>query len=166
MDKINSDIASIILSYAGYFQWGKFFDALYPGSRQQCYNMNICSENVYIRLFKYYKLEYRLFGKLHRENDKPAVEIDNGNFLWYYRDKLHRDEDKPAIEWSNGDKYWYMHGKHHRENDKPAAEWDGSKFWYYNDIRHRSNGQPAIIWSDGSKDWYIDGQFIRSEESI
>ena len=60
MDKINRDIASIILGFAGYFYYGRFMDALYPGTRQQCYNMNICSKKVYIHFYDSYRLEYRL----------------------------------------------------------------------------------------------------------
>jgi len=54
--------------------------------------------------------EYRLDGKLHRE-DGPAVECTNGNKYWYFNDKLHR-EDGPAVEYKNGIiNFWYLDGK-------------------------------------------------------
>ena len=50
------------------------------------------------------RIEYRLNGKLHRE-DGPAVERADGHKEWYVKGKLHR-ENGPAIEWANGDKEW------------------------------------------------------------
>jgi hypothetical protein len=164
MNKINSDIASIILAYAGYFQWGKFFEVIYPGSRQQCYNMNICSKKEFIKLFNYDKLEYKLFGKLHRENDLPAVERGNGTKYWSYNGKLHRENDKPAMIYASGAKYWYWHGKLHRTDDKPAMiSASGAKYWYWHDKLHRVDG-PAIIWEDGQKACYIDGKYIKEDD--
>jgi hypothetical protein len=141
MDKINSDIASIILGFAGYFQWGKFFDVIYPGCRQQCYNMNISFKKISNKIVDNYKIEYRLFGKLHRENDQPAIIYASGTKFWYYHGKQHRSGDKPAIEHSNGYKEWYNHGQLHREDNKPA-----------------------VIWADGSKSWYVNGRFIRETD--
>jgi hypothetical protein len=142
MDKINRDIASIILAYAGYFNHGRFFDAIYPGVMQQCYNMNIHIEKVYVKWFDYYRLEYTLFGKLHRENDLPAVERDTGTLEWYYKGRLYRADDKPAIIYGSG-----------------------TRHWYYNDKLHRSNDLPAIIYSNDQKEWYTYGRFIRRETS-
>ena len=58
------------------------------------------------------KIEYRLNGKLHRENG-PAIIWANGDKEWYINGKLHR-KDGPAIESVNGDKKWYMNDKLHR----------------------------------------------------
>jgi len=33
------------------------------------------------------------------------------NLGWYKNGKLHRDNDKPAIIWNNGDMSWYINGK-------------------------------------------------------
>jgi len=55
------------------------------------------------------RVEYRLYGKLHRE-DGPAIIWANGDKEWYINDKLHR-EDGPAIESANGDKKWFLNGK-------------------------------------------------------
>ena len=57
-------------------------------------------------------------------------EYSNGDKLWYKNNKLHREDDKPAVENANGDKTWYKNGKLHRE-DGPAIEYpDGDKYWY------------------------------------
>ena len=105
---------------------------------------------------------YYLDGKLHRENDKPAVEHANGTKSWWYKGELHRENDKPSVEWPAGRKDWYRKGQRHRENDKPAYEdVDGTKEWWYNGQRHRENDKPAVEWSDGTKMWYYEGHFLR-----
>ena len=76
-------------------------------------------------------VSYYLDGKLHRENDKPAVERADGTKEWWYNGRLHRENDKPAIECADGSKYWFYRGKLHRENDNPAiVEADGTKEWW------------------------------------
>src|SRR5580704_8843778 len=57
--------------------------------------------NIFINLFTvkikdYYSIKYKLFGKLHRINDKPAVIYYNGTKVWYINGKRHRDNDQPA----------------------------------------------------------------------
>jgi hypothetical protein len=56
-----------------------------------------------------------------------------GRTEYYYNGLLHRDNDLPAIEWENGSKEWYQHGKSHRLNG-PAWEYSdcGIKYkeWY------------------------------------
>jgi len=53
--------------------------------------------------------EYRLNGKLHRE-DGPAVEYVDGSKEWWFNGKLHR-EDGPAVEYVDGSKEWWFNGK-------------------------------------------------------
>ena len=107
-------------------------------------------------------VRYRLDGKLHRENDKPAVECADGMRSWYCKGQLHRDNDKPAYEDVDGEKIWFYNGQRHRENDKPAIEKaDGTKMWYYNDAYHRENDKPAIEYADGMKNWWLNGKRIK-----
>ncbi len=40
--------------------------------------------------------EWRLNGKLHRDNDEPAVIKHHGRFEWWYNDQRHRNNG-PAI---------------------------------------------------------------------
>jgi len=55
-----------------------------------------------------------------------------GTKRWKNEDgKLHRDNDLPAVETLDGSKYWYKNGKLHRENGLPAIEFfDGEETWY------------------------------------
>ena len=63
-------------------------------------------------------IEYRLNGRLHRE-DGPAVINPNNKLIgWYFNNRLHR-EDGPAIIWPDNYIAWYMNGKPHR-SDGPA----------------------------------------------
>lgn len=42
---------------------------------------------------------------------EPAPVIDNdGTKRWYSDGKLHRDNDRPAVEWADGSMYWYKDG--------------------------------------------------------
>ena len=92
---------------------------------------------------------------------KREVE-DEGNILYYLDGKLHRENDKPAVEYSDGTKEWYRKGQLHRENDNPAIEWaDGTKMWYRKGKRHRENDKPAVERVDGTKDWYLNGICIK-----
>jgi hypothetical protein len=94
-----------------------------------------------------YGTEWRLDGKLHRE-DGPAIERVIGTKLWYLNDQLHR-ENGPAIEWANGSKFWLVCDQYHRE-DGPAIELaDGYKAWYLNGVkmtkkRHQSQTRRAV----------------------
>ena len=54
------------------------------------------------------RVEYRLNGKLHRE-DGPAIEWTNGRKEWWINGERHR-EDGPAIVRTNGPNRWYMNG--------------------------------------------------------
>ena len=63
--------------------------------------------------------------------------VDDEGTVWYYLDeKLHRENDKPAVEYPDGTKVWYYKGQLYRENDKPVIERaDGTKEWWVNGIR-------------------------------
>ena len=61
------------------------------------------------------RVEYRLNGKLHRE-DGPALEFANGDKEWWIDGKLHR-LDGPAVEWVDGSKEWWIDGTKYSGND-------------------------------------------------
>lgn len=103
-------------------------------------------------------VEYYKHGKLHRENDLPAVEYVNGDKFWYKDGKLHREGGMPAVILSNGTSY-YKDGKRHRDNDLPAVEdISGFKAWYKDGRLHREGGKPAVIHSNGNKEYWINGK--------
>ena len=82
--------------------------------------------------------EWYLNGKLHRDNDQPAIENANGSKEWRLNGELHRENDLPAIEFSNRTKQWYLNGRLHRENG-PACEYsNGTRKWYYCDKQYKS----------------------------
>jgi len=107
-------------------------------------------------------IAYKHKGVFHRQGDKPTKIFKNGEKHWYKRGKLHRDNDLPAII-SNDCQVWFKNSKRHRENDQPAIIWgEGTKEWYQNDKRHRENG-PAII-SDDLEEYWIKGKRIKTIE--
>lgn len=74
-------------------------------------------------------------GKLHRDDDLPAVIYDSDYQLWYKEDRLHRDNDLPAVKNYDGTQMWYKEGKLHRDNDLPAYISNKTVVWYTNDIK-------------------------------
>jgi len=98
--------------------------------------------------------------EIHRENG-PAIELSNGDKIWCQNDELHRT-DGPAVEFANGDKEWYQNGKLHREDGPAIENVNGYKAWYQNDKRHRTDG-PAIEYANGSKAWYQNNNRHRTD---
>ena len=96
--------------------------------------------------------------------DKYEVKTDNFGTIRYYKNgKLHRDNDLPAVEWNNGDKEWHKEwhkeGKIHRIDDPAIEDNYGNKHWYKEGKKHRDNG-PAVEYFDGDKLWYYEGKYI------
>lgn len=92
------------------------------------------------------KREYRLNGRLHRE-EGPAIEHAKieGEALsveWYVHGRRHR-KDGPAFETKSGAKLWYRNGRLHRENGPALETRGGIKAWYFNGELHREDG-PAV----------------------
>jgi hypothetical protein len=118
-----------------------------------------------------WKERWYLNGKLHRDDDEPAMlrypHIFSGIYLsgkqvWYKHGNCHRDGDEPAEIYSDGTKKWYKDGAKHRDNDLPAEIYsDGTKKWYKDGIKHRDNDLPAEIYSDGTQLWYQHGKLHR-----
>ena len=93
--------------------------------------------------------------------EKSICKIDEfGDKYWYLNGKLHRENDLPAVEYIDGTKWWCLNGECHRENDKPAIECaNGDKEWCLNSKYHREKG-PAIKCINGRKAWYWNGKYI------
>ena len=67
-----------------------------------------------------------------------SYECRHGHQYWYRNGKLHRDNDLPAIIYSNGTCVWFQNGRKYREGDQPAAIYaDGTQHWYKNGRLHR-----------------------------
>ena len=51
-----------------------------------------------------------------------TTEIDSyGNQVWKKNGRIHRDDDKPAVVSKSGDQCWWVDGQRHRDGDKPAV---------------------------------------------
>jgi len=123
--------------------------------------------------------------QLHSYNYLPAMITGWKTELWYKHGKLHRDNDLPAIVWADGRKYYYKdnvkytptitipdyilnkfgnkclydeNGQYHSYNDLPAIIMSsGTKFWYKHGNYHRENDLPAIVWPNGTQEYYKNG---------
>lgn len=107
------------------------------------------------------RVEYRLNGKLHRE-DGPALEFAIGSKVWYVDEKLHR-EGGPAVERASGSNEWYVDGKLHREDGPAVERANGTKEWWVDGKRHRLDG-PAVEWVFGVKNYWIDGKLYSEKD--
>ncbi len=94
--------------------------------------------------------------------EKPVVKLDPATGLmverYYMRGKLHRDDDKPAvIEYDPGTNHvvreqWFRHGKLHRDGNRPAfIEYSAStgkvvlEVFFEDGRLHRGDNTPSAI---------------------
>jgi hypothetical protein len=85
---------------------------------------------------------------------------ETGCICWYLNGFIHRDDDLPAVEWEDGAKAWYQHGAYHRDNDLPSYIGGiGYKVWHQHGERHRTTG-PAVITSVGEQHWYLNDKLL------
>jgi hypothetical protein len=97
--------------------------------------------------------------------EQPQCKVDEyGNKEWRLHGKLHR-EDGPAYEYASGYKYWYLHGKLHREDGPACEEPGGTKRWFLNDQLHREDG-PAIERGSGYKEWRLHDEWVHPETLV
>lgn len=127
-----------------------------------------------------------LEGKLHSPdiNTPSMIEIPSQGskvLKWHREGKLHRDNDLPAIMKSgtlrSSEDTWYIEGKMGREGDKPSYlrydDYNGSihlseEAWHVNGKYHRDRGLPArrIYNSDGvltREEWRCEGVLHRED---
>ena len=82
--------------------------------------------------------------------------------LYYLNGKLHRDNDLPAVEYNDETKEWHKNGKIHRDNDLPAhIDADGTKEWYKNGLLHRDNGKNTVEYGHNVSVQWVDGFIIK-----
>lgn len=141
--------------------------AAYIGLLSTCKNLYELSKSDYVIILRNKRFatmvahsqltEYKLFGKLHRDDDRPAVITSTGSQHWYRRGQRHRDNDLPASVCSYGDIEWWVNGQRHRDGDLPAIIYaNGEKKWFQHGVTHRDN-EPAIIRASGERVWYTNG---------
>lgn len=119
--------------------------------------------------------EWWVNGKLHRDNDKPALVYVNNdcNYDNYDRDEFDSLDDYGITSYVKEYRAWLVNGKLHRDNDKPAVVIiykNGFKLneWWVNGNRHRDL-LPAVVHmlSDGTiykKEWWVYGN--KTSENI
>lgn len=75
-----------------------------------------------------------------------GIAIDSDGDLGYFLDgKLHRENDLPAVDGKEV-KMWFRNGQRHREGDFPAfIHVDGTKGWYWKNKLHRLDGPARIL---------------------
>ena len=50
------------------------------------------------------------------KNTNPVCKVDaDGSKVWRLNGKLHRDNDLPAVEYADGSKEWWLNGKNFTE---------------------------------------------------
>lgn len=88
-----------------------------------------------------------------------------GNVFYEFNGKIHREDDLPAIEYVDGRKEWWLFGERKRLNDKPTVvDSKGTQMWYVGDRKHRENDLPAVIGVDGGRLWYLNGLLHRDND--
>lgn len=109
--------------------------------------------------------EWRLGGVLHSINDEPAVIIEDGEEMMWYKHGLRHREGGPA--WVQGDRgifMWYNCGQLHR-TDGPAIVGIGQEQWFVDGQMHRNNG-PAILRKGKADElevqWWLHGEMFSS----
>ncbi len=113
------------------------------------------SKKINVKLLEEYKI------------DKNKIDKNYSKY-WYKNGKLHRDNDLPAIIYKiyqDEDQYWFKNGKLHRDNDLPAVvHQNGYQGWYKNGVLHRDNDLPAQISPNGTLRWYKNGKYHREND--
>jgi hypothetical protein len=87
-------------------------------------------------------------GKIHRDNDLPAIVKSSGYREWWIEGSQHRDNDLPAIVHPNGDEEWWFNNERHRDNDLPAiVRVCGTLMWFRHGTLHRNNDYPVVMFT-------------------
>lgn len=104
---------------------------------------------------------WRYEGKLHREEDAPAIVSTQGTLAYFKHGNLHR-VGSPAIIYSDGIVEYWFNGKLHNENGAAIIDPLGYQAFYLNGKLHNDNG-PAVIHFDGTKEYWIHGKLKYQE---
>ena len=90
------------------------------------------------------------------------IEKEDGTIEWRLEGKLHR-EDGPAVVRQDGVQQWWVNGERHREDGPAFIEEHEMKQWWVQGLLHREDG-PAIKYEDSSREWYLGGMPV--DESV
>jgi hypothetical protein len=89
--------------------------------------------------------------------------FESGGHVFYFdKGRLHRDEDLPAMELAGGSKIFCQNGVRHRDYNLPAEVWaDGTRCYFQHGVYHRGGILPAVEFANGEKIFYKKGELIR-----
>lgn len=133
--------------------------------------MTKTSDNIFIKTSPNGTVQTYVNAKLHSINGEPSKHRKiMGEYSWHKEGKLHREEDQPAVirdyeyevrlkneKVTLEEKEWYLKGKRHRDGDKPAmiikktvvyldhTKIEIEKRWYIKGKNMRLGDKPAIV---------------------
>jgi len=81
-------------------------------------------------------------------NGGLSLRIGGGVRAWYKDGKLHRDDDLPALIYADGRQYWYKDGKLHRDGLPAVIYAGGHQEWWKDGNPHRDGDFPAVIYPE------------------
>lgn len=85
-------------------------------------------------------VEYWHHGKLANMPDELPSYTSSRKKIWTHNGVPHRDNDLPAIQMQDGEERWYKHGVLHRGPNKPAVKGINTRY-YVNGVEYY-NGKP------------------------
>jgi hypothetical protein len=134
------EIAIMCDCYADYLEIGAIVNSLLDEER--CKRARVLLTK-YVRHPHNYET-WTLDGRHHRENDLPAVIMNNNTYkLWLKHGKFHRDGDLPALIDGDNHLEWYQNNELHREGGLPAyirvntESGTTTKYWYIHGVRKK-----------------------------
>ena len=74
--------------------------------------------------------------KKYKDGKYEVKKYSSGSKYWCYNGKIHREDDLPAVECSDGFTGWSIHGEIHRIGAPSIIRPDGSTAWYLDNIKY------------------------------
>ena len=105
-------------------------------------------------------------GLLHSFDGQPALVVNGRHQEWYKDGKLHREDDLPAIM-NPYYQEWWINGKRHRDGNRPAIIDSDIQEWWKNGFLHREGDLPDFINGNNRnniRQWYNDGNLHREND--
>ncbi len=142
-----------ILSYVSYFDLDNI---LFSNKRIK---KIIYNRRLTIRYLKE-KTEYKIEGKLHRE-DGQAIEYSDIAYGKTLLGPVGPDQRLYVCD-SKNTKHWYYKGELHNDNGPAILLPDGSCEYRQHGLLHREDGPAIILIPLNIKDWYINHKRIEA----
>ena len=149
---LHREIKPAVMEYDGKWSWHKLGQYSRENNKPTVSYLNVLTNGPNTLIWT------DGMGRIHRDNDRPAIINCTGDKEWYQNGQKHRHNDRPALVMQNGEMVWYKRGKIHRAKDKPAViHPEGEREWYKNGKLHRDNNKPAIVCPNQPPQFWIHG---------